>query len=705
MARVDEDVEVRASSARTYVLGPRIQSGSHAEVHRGRATGSSFERGVALKLLRTELARSEDARRRFEREARILSQLSHSAIVTILDFTEVAGRPCQILELIDGDSLRGLLVRAHTAGVALPAEAAIHVISELAGALEYLNQVQGPTGDRLRVVHRDVKPENVLISFHGEVKIIDFGIATCADGVERTSVGMSRGTPEYMAPEQAKSDVADHRSDLFSLGCMLHELLAGDSPIADARVRDAMLAGSTCPVDPRLDRAIAQVVARATRVDPAARYSSAHELGEALGSCALARPAAGRFSLVSWISQVVATDRTFVKTPGMPFDLGALLPDAQLTPERPATAVLPAAHNRKTPDFQEPPITVRGGAPRLEDAKPPVAPPRKLQAVFDPPRDPTHRILERVPGAEHTQLTQRATRPGEDAHDATLVTDRVHETTQAAHDSTQVGFGTEETTRTVEEREAHGRAPTKAVRTLAMAAAIAVVVALSTTAILSLARQSLDMEDPGESAAQPITARSAPSDKTVDGRGERSAGASLAARTATEAVSGAPRAPEPTLGPVEADVPSKVKRHRRDRAEVAADAAKLAGLEAEMRRTIQAEGLSLPEAKRANPTSFREWERCFESRDLDCARTAQARFLDGVKSQPIDAGQLKTQLNTLRGRLGALVAKVPTAELEPLDRAYLDLRAALDREKTRPGLARVRAQLKSLATRIDAIER
>ena len=213
-------------------------------------------------------------------------------------------------------------------GERIPVDVALYVATEVAHALAHAHEATADRGERLGIVHRDVKPSNVLLSRAGEVKLGDFGIAIARERAWRTTGDVARGTPSYMAPEQLFGGVIDARTDVFALGCCLHALLTGQSPMADPTTRVALLAGEQW-LRPILEPDVAAIVARATRLAPDERPASAREMAGELGS-ALARRL-----------------RTDVKT-RMAEWLGSLHMDPRLSDHRPAptTSVIASTGDR-----------------------------------------------------------------------------------------------------------------------------------------------------------------------------------------------------------------------------------------------------------------------------------------------------------------------------------------------------------------------
>ncbi|HEY0250546.1 MAG TPA: serine/threonine-protein kinase, partial [Kofleriaceae bacterium] len=203
-----------------------------AEVFEGELAGDhNFVRKVALKRLLPSIADDADAAKRFLDEARIASALHHAGIVAVLDVGLLDGVPFQVLELVDGLDASALMRRL---GGKVPVDAALAITGDVARALDHAHHATDESGLAREIVHRDVKPQNILISWDGDVKLTDFGIALARDREARTEVGQVAGTFGFMAPEQRTRDRVDGASDVYALGLTLHALLTGRSPITSA---------------------------------------------------------------------------------------------------------------------------------------------------------------------------------------------------------------------------------------------------------------------------------------------------------------------------------------------------------------------------------------------------------------------------------------------------------------------------------------
>lgn len=262
----------------------RLSRGGMGEIYLARRSRPhGFARWVVFKLIRPDMARSPQIRAMFLDEARLLARLEHPAIAQVQDFGEVQGTPFLMMEYVAGLSLRDLY-RLHGP---VPAPVAARMIAEVARGLHAAHQLVGDDGTRLGIVHRDVSPHNILLSFEGRMKLIDFGIALAADRVAKpTSSGVVKGKLTYMAPEQIAGGEADPRTDVYGLSVVLHELLSGrplfrqsESVLAAARERERPPRPSRWV---RTPRRLEQILLTGLEARRELRQASALELAEAL---------------------------------------------------------------------------------------------------------------------------------------------------------------------------------------------------------------------------------------------------------------------------------------------------------------------------------------------------------------------------------------------------------------------------------------
>ena len=273
-----------------YELLERIAVGGMAEVYRGRVAGAEgFEKLVAIKRVLPEYARDERFISMLLTEARIHSALSHRNIVQIHDLgISEDGEYFIVLEYVEGHDLRAVMEAATALGVQIPDSLALHIAYELAQALHFAHELKDADGHPLGIVHRDVSPNNVLVSARGEVKLFDFGIVKAEGRVTKTQHGVVKGNVSFMSPEQARGGEVDARADLFSMGLVIFYCLTGEVLYRGNTTYELLVRAATGPDTEELARIAAlpgpcaEIVGRALRVDPAERYQTAGEFAAAL---------------------------------------------------------------------------------------------------------------------------------------------------------------------------------------------------------------------------------------------------------------------------------------------------------------------------------------------------------------------------------------------------------------------------------------
>ncbi len=211
-----------------YELLERIATGGMAEIYRAVSSSvGGFRKQVALKRILPHLSSDEEFVSLFVSEAKLAVELSHSNVVQILDFGRVEDTYYLAMELVDGRDLTEVLMKQARLGATLPLEAVCYLLAEVCRGLEYAHTRCGPDGRPLGIVHRDVSPHNVLVSYDGEIKLTDFGVAKARSRVAEERPGALLGKYAYMSPEQARGDDVDARSDVYSAGVTLFESLTG----------------------------------------------------------------------------------------------------------------------------------------------------------------------------------------------------------------------------------------------------------------------------------------------------------------------------------------------------------------------------------------------------------------------------------------------------------------------------------------------
>lgn len=249
-----------------YRIIKKIGAGGMGEVYL--AEDTKLDRQVALKFLPPHLCQDEDCRARFKREAQAAAKLDHPNIVTIHEVSEYQGRPFFAMQHVEGQSLRD-----HAKARELDIEQVVNLAIQLCDGL-------GAAHDK-KVIHRDIKPSNIVIDAYGRPKILDFGLAAVQGGEHLTKTGSTLGTVRYMSPEQVKGKEVDHRSDLFSLGVVLYELIGGQSPFSrdnDMATGQAIVSDTPEPLTryrANLPEPLQAIVAKLLEKDPNLRYQSA----------------------------------------------------------------------------------------------------------------------------------------------------------------------------------------------------------------------------------------------------------------------------------------------------------------------------------------------------------------------------------------------------------------------------------------------
>lgn len=260
-----------------YQLVQIIGRGGMAEVYEATSHGDDgFQRKVAIK--RTLPQSDVSARQMFLNEARIASRLHHGGIVQVYDYGAVDDTEILVMELVDGLDAR----RASVRGEGMPVFLALHVVSEIAHALAYVHELTDDQGNPLGLIHRDVSPHNVLLSWVGDVKLTDFGISIAADRMDKTAAGIVKGKLHYMAPEQALGETLTGAADIFALGLSLQAMIQVDSA-GESRLLAAM--SGFVPTLEGFDEDVLELLQGCLAPDPAARPNAA-EVARWAGSLA-----------------------------------------------------------------------------------------------------------------------------------------------------------------------------------------------------------------------------------------------------------------------------------------------------------------------------------------------------------------------------------------------------------------------------------
>ncbi|HKB70892.1 MAG TPA: TonB family protein [Thermoanaerobaculia bacterium] len=300
-----------------FQLMEKIATGGMAEVWKARMSGvDGFQKIVAIKKILPHMAASEDFITMFADEAKLAAQLNHPNIIHIYDLGKVENSYYIAMEYVEGRDLRSILKSGADHGLPLPPELALFVASKLAAALDYAHRRKDFNGQDLSLVHRDVSPQNVLISYEGDIKLCDFGIAKAASKSSQTQAGALKGKLQYMSPEQASGKPLDRRSDLFSLGSVLYEMLTGEKLFAGdtdltilEQVRNVKAAAPSTK-NPDVPKRVDAIVLKALAKSPEERYQNASDLQRDLESVLYTfSPAPGSADLAIYLHHLQAEEK------------------------------------------------------------------------------------------------------------------------------------------------------------------------------------------------------------------------------------------------------------------------------------------------------------------------------------------------------------------------------------------------------------
>jgi len=283
----------RGSASSQYDLLARLAAGGMAEIFLARANSlAGFERYVVLKRIRPE--RGDDARwvAMFLDEARLAAQLQHPNIAQVFDLGRIGDEYFYTMEYVHGEDVLDILARTVEIKQKMPVQVALAIIAHACGGLAHAHERCAPDGRPLGIVHRDITPSNLMVSYEGTVKLVDFGVAKARFRSTETQAGTIMGKVAYLSPEQCTTGVIDHRSDLFSLGIVLYEMLTGTRLFKRDNDYDTLRAvANDQPRPPSavvagLPRGLDEIVLRALAKNPAQRFPTAHAMLDAIEQCA-----------------------------------------------------------------------------------------------------------------------------------------------------------------------------------------------------------------------------------------------------------------------------------------------------------------------------------------------------------------------------------------------------------------------------------
>ncbi|WP_232537807.1 serine/threonine-protein kinase [Cystobacter fuscus] len=364
-----------------------------AEVFLAKAAGPmGFEKTLVLKRILPQLAQEPAFVQMFLSEAKLAARLTHPHIAQIFDFGEADGAYFLAMEYIDGPSLRALIKRAAAQGLALPPAICARLIADACEGLAFAHDFADPdTGEPLGLIHRDISPDNILLSRQGAVKVVDFGIAKAAGQAHKTESGVIKGKLAYMPSEQIRARELDRRVDVYALGVVLYELLTGQRPFisdTDAGLMQAILYEQPIPaarLRPDLPQPLRRILGKALAREREQRYPDCHDLQADLESFIVS---AGKPVTTQQVAQLI---RATSDTP-MPALTPAPVPTASAPPNlarrrsSSSTNEVPTANVRVSPPSRETPNTLVTPLPRsveLETTRPsrPTLPPVPASAL------------------------------------------------------------------------------------------------------------------------------------------------------------------------------------------------------------------------------------------------------------------------------------------------------------------------------------
>jgi serine/threonine-protein kinase len=278
-----------AKAQNRYRVIERLESGGMAEVFRGKAESlAGFKKQVAIKRVLPHLAQNEKFIRMFLDEARLCARLNHANIVQVFDIGHVENTYFIVMEFVDGVNLKAVIEHMKKRNHPVPIPAAVYMAMQICNGLQYAHDLTDNDGNTLNIVHRDMSPPNVLISKRGEVKIVDFGLAKAAMSVEKTDPGVVKGKFGYLAPETASGKEADPQADIFAVGIILWEMLAGrrlfmgESDFQTVKAVQQANIPSLKKINPQVHDDLEQIINKSLARDKATRHKTAEALAEDL---------------------------------------------------------------------------------------------------------------------------------------------------------------------------------------------------------------------------------------------------------------------------------------------------------------------------------------------------------------------------------------------------------------------------------------
>lgn len=273
-------------SQQRYRVVEKLESGGMAEVFRAESEGlQGFRKQVAIKRVLPHLSSKKKFIQMFLDEARLSAQLSHSNCVQVFDIGVGDNAFFIVMEFVDGANLKSVIDVLRKANREFPVECAVYIALEICKGLSYAHELTDPNGVPLHIVHRDISPPNVLITKFGEIKIVDFGLAKANSQLEKSEPGIIKGKFSYLSPEAAMGQEVDARTDVFAVGIMLWELLAGqrlflgDTDFQTVKKVQAAQVPSISQINRHVPAELERIINKSLARDPTQRYGTARDLG------------------------------------------------------------------------------------------------------------------------------------------------------------------------------------------------------------------------------------------------------------------------------------------------------------------------------------------------------------------------------------------------------------------------------------------
>jgi serine/threonine-protein kinase len=304
-----------------YRVIKRLEAGGMAEVYLGEASSlEGFKKRVAIKRVLPHLAQNENFIQMFLDEARLSARLDHANIVSVFDISARDDTYFLIMEFVDGANLKRILESLHRRHQRFPLPEAIYVCAEACRGLAYAHELHDEQGSALGIVHRDISPPNIMITKQGEVKVADFGLAKAGTQLSQTDPGVVKGKFSYLSPEAAAGREVDARADIFSLGIVLWEMLAGrrlflgETDYATVKLIQHANIPRLAPLNNSVDETFEELLLKALTRAPEDRYQSAQEFGDALTGYLFARQLkVTNYDIANLVNSAISDDVPVVK--------------------------------------------------------------------------------------------------------------------------------------------------------------------------------------------------------------------------------------------------------------------------------------------------------------------------------------------------------------------------------------------------------